>query len=153
MLRAMKRIIALALSGSFVLMTGCASLVEKVVQEPKVTFAGVDVRDFKQEGGTVLVRLQVENPNSFALKIDDLKYELEVGGKHLSTGQLAEPASVKGNGKTIVPIPIPIKFNDLFASAMDFIQKRTTKYRVKGEARFGLINVPFDQKGDLKLKQ
>ncbi|MES2857256.1 MAG: LEA type 2 family protein, partial [Bdellovibrionota bacterium] len=80
-------------------------------------------------------------------------YDLEVGGKHLSSGQLEAPAEVEGLKSTIVPIPVPVKFSQLFSSAMDFIQKRTTQYRVKGEAKFGLITIPFDNAGDLKLNE
>ncbi|HVK60642.1 MAG TPA: LEA type 2 family protein [Bdellovibrionales bacterium] len=132
---------------------GCSSIAQKIVKEPKVSLAGVNLKDVNSQGGTVVANIQVENPNAFALKVDAVTYDVEIGGKHLSRGELEAPASVKGNGKTIVPIPVPVKFSDLFASAMDFIQKKTTKYRVKGEAKFGVITIPFDNTGDLNLAQ
>jgi LEA14-like dessication related protein len=131
----------------------CTSLVQKIVKEPKVTLSGVGLKDVNQNGGIVLVNVLVENPNPFILKIDALKYELEVGGKHLSTGQLLEPAQVSGNSNTVVAIPVPVKFSDLYSSVMDFIAKRTTTYHIKGDAHFGLMTIPFDNTGDLKLDQ
>lgn len=133
-------------------MNGCTAFARKIIQEPKVTLAHVGIKDVGLNGATLLVGVQVDNPNPFSLRVDALRYDVEIGGKLLSSSELPGAATVPAHGIQIVEIPVPIKFQDLFASALDFFSKSSSSYRIKGEARFGLLKVPFDQAGDLKLR-
>jgi LEA14-like dessication related protein len=132
--------------------SSCSTIAEQLVKEPKVELQSVKLRDLKPDGGTVLIGVEVDNPNPFGLKLDDLTYELEIGGKALSKGQLKEAAQVAANAKSVIEIPVPLKFEELFSSAMDFVTKKSSAYRVKGSARFGLITLPFDKTGEMKLR-
>ena len=94
----------------------------------------------------------VENPNAFALRLDALKYDLEIGGKAIGSGKIEQPAEVAARSKGVVDVPVPVKFADLFSSIQDLMTKTTSDYRVRGEAQFGLVTIPFDEKGQLKLR-
>lgn len=131
---------------------GCTSIAQQIIKEPKVAFANIGIQNIGVNGATIMVGISVENPNAFALAVDALKYDLEIGGKALSAGQIPEAISVGGGEKKIIEIPVPVKFQDLFSSVFDFMQKTSSNYRVKGEARFGFLTIPFDKTGDLKLK-
>ncbi len=133
-------------------LASCSTIAEKIIQEPKVALQGVKLHDMTVSGGTLLIGVEVENPNPFALRLDGLTYELEVGGKPLSKGELKDTASVGAKSKAVVEIPVPVKFQDLYASAMDLVTKKSSAYHVKGEARFGLITLPFDRIGEMKLR-
>lgn len=133
-------------------MAGCASVAQQIIKEPKVAFSNIGIQDIGVNGATVMVGIQVENPNAFALTVDALKYDLEIGGKALSSGKIPEALTVAGGSTKVIAIPVPVKFQDLFSSVFDFVQKTSSNYRVKGEARFGLLTIPFDKTGDLKLK-
>ncbi len=137
---------------SFIFLNSCTALVKKIIQEPRVTLAHVGVKDVGMNGATLLVGVQVENPNPFNLRVDALRYDVEIGGKLLSSSELLGAADVPGHGIQVVEIPVPVKFQDLFASALDFFSTSSSHYRIKGEARFGLLKVPFDQAGDLKVR-
>lgn len=141
-------VIALALLA----VAGCASLAKQIIQEPKVSLAHVSIGDVGLKGATLLVGVQVENPNPFKLKVDALRYDVEIGGKLLSHSELPQAAEVDGHATKVVEIPVPVKFEDLFSSVIDFMSKSSTNYRIHGDARLGLLTVPFDQSGDLKLK-
>lgn len=130
----------------------CSSLARQLIQEPKIELSRVGIKDVGVNGATILIGVQVENPNPFVLRIDALKYDLEIGGKLLSSGEIPDAIQVAGKTTSVVDIPVAVKFQDLFSSMMDFFQKSATSYRVKGEARSGLLTVPFDKTGEMKLK-
>ena len=59
----------------------CASVAEKLIEKPKVSLSSIALKDVTQNGATVVFGVGVENPNAFALRLDALKYDLEIGGK------------------------------------------------------------------------
>lgn len=132
--------------------SSCSSVAERIVEKPKVALARIGLKDMTSSGATVVFGVEVDNPNPFALKLDALRYDLEIGGKAIGSGKLDQPAEVAANTKGIVDVPVPVKFDALFNSISELMSKTTSDYRVRGEAQFGLFSIPFDEKGELKLR-
>ena len=133
--------------------SSCSFFLQKMVEKPKVEFEHVDLRDVSGNGATVLVGLKVENPNGFALHVDSVRYTLDVKGKQIATGSIDKPVEVAAKGSAVVEIPVPVKFSDLFSSVLDLLQSGGTEYHVNGDARIGAFTIPFDKKGEMKLKK
>ncbi len=131
---------------------GCASFLSAIVKEPKLSFASVSVRDAKQDGATAIIALNVENPNGVEITIDRLQYALEMGGRAIAANEIEKIATIAAHKTTIVEIPVPFKYDQVFASILDLLSKGTANYKVKGVARIGLFNLPFDHVGDVKLR-
>lgn len=129
----------------------CTTIGEKLVEKPHVELKQVSVSEVNTSGATLGFFIEVENPNPFALKVDSLRYEIEIEAKPLGRGELAQPAEVAAKGKTTVEIKLPVLYKDLFARLLDFIQKKNCHYHLKGEAKFGLLTVPVDAVGEFKL--
>lgn len=125
---------------------------KSVLSEPKVTFGSIAVRDAGNEGATVVVGLNVENPNRVGLQIDELNYVLEMGGRQVAAAKLEKLTHIEARTTTKVEIPIPFRYDQVFGSILDLISKGTAGYKIKGEARIGLFTLPFDQSGDLKIR-
>lgn len=149
---AMALLMGLVTLASFAL-TGCASIAEQIIKEPKVNLSRVNVKDVTAQGATVLFGVEVDNPNAFALKVDSLRYDIEIGGKALTSGRIEQAAEVQANAKSIVDIPVPVKFSEIFSSVMDLVSSGSKPFRVRGEAKFGLFTLPFDKTGEIKFKQ
>lgn len=132
--------------------SGCSFIAQRVLEKPKVSIEQIELQDLKSDGATVVFGVKVENPNGIGLKLDSLRYEIEMGERPLSQGQLRDVAEVPARGATVVPIPVQFKYSDVFASMIDFLTKKTSQYRIKGEARAGILTVPFDRSGELKLQ-
>lgn len=132
---------------------GCASLLESVVKQPKVSFASIQVRDAKPEGATAVISLNVENPNSVSLTVDRLRYALELGGRQVAAAEIEKVATIGANATSKVEIPVPFRYDQVFASVLDLISKGTAAYKVTGAAKVGIFNLPFDHTGDLKLRE
>ena len=133
--------------------SSCSFFLKQVVEKPKVEFEHVDLKDVNGNGATVLVGLKIENPNSFSLHVDSVRYTLEIKGKPLTSSTIDKPVEVPGKGSAFVEIPVPVKFADLFSSVLDFLQNGATQYRVSGDAKVGSFSIPFDKTGELKLKK
>lgn len=146
-------LLVLLVTPSVISVAGCSSLVKQVLKEPKVNLEKVDVREVGASGATVVFNVGVENPNGVGITLDALKYDVEIAGKALSSGALEKPAEVAAHGKTVVEIPVPLKYSEVFSSLMGFLKAGESTYRVKGEAAFGIFSIPFDQAGKFKLRE
>ncbi len=144
--------LALAIGMAALVGTRCASISRQILSEPKVTFSSVGIRDFNQDGATILFGILVENPNPLALYVDTLKYDVEIGGKLISSSHIEKAASVPAHGKAVVELPVPVKFSDLFQSLSDLFGNGTTSYHLKGEAKVAVFTLPFDQSGKIKIR-
>jgi len=133
----------------------CASISRAVITKPKVELHRVAMKDVTTSGATLIFSVQVENPNPFALKVDSVRYEVEIDGKPLGRGELEKPAEVAGNDKAIVDIPLPVLYKDLFERLADMLlvlqQKKTSQYHLKGEVKFGVLSVPIDSSGQIQI--
>ena len=145
-------ILIIALVSSLLIGIRCASIGRSLLTEPKVTFASVGLKDVNQDGATILFGIQVENPNPVELSVDDLKYDVELGGKAISSSRIEKSVSVPPHGKKTVELPVPVKFSDLIQSLADLLGNGTTSYHLKGEARVAIFTLPFDQTGKIKIR-
>lgn len=144
---------ASAMGWIMIVASGCSSLVQSVVTEPKVTFHSVSVRDTKPDGATAIIALNIENPNGVAITVDRLRYTLELGGRAIADNEVEKVATIAAHATTKVEVPVPFRYDQVFASVLDLISKGTAAYKVKGEARLGgVFTLPFDHVGDVKLR-
>lgn len=133
-------------------LTGCQTFIESVLQKPKVDFHSVTVRDANKDGATAIIALDVANPNSISLTVDQLDYALSIGGRDVAKAEVANIAKLLPEATTRVEIPVPFKYNEIFSSVLDLISKGSAAYKVTGSARVGLFTLPFDHGGDLNLR-
>ena len=146
-----------ALGLVFAVASGCASFGRKI-EKPKVQLHSIGLKKAEDQGATLLVGIKVENPNAFELRVDRLRYEAELEGRTVAAGILDKSVGVPAKGKSVVEIPVSVNYGALFGSLIDFMSRlgqneKTTRYRVKGSVHFGLLEIPFDEQGELKLEQ
>lgn len=132
---------------------GCSSLFSAVLEEPKVALHSVQVRDNRADGATAVVAVNVENPNRIAITVDRLEYSLEMGGKEIAKAGIDNFARVEAKSTAKIEIPVPFLYATVVSSLLDLVQKGTSSYKVKGMAKVGIFNLPFEHTGDVKLRQ
>lgn len=131
---------------------GCQTFIESILEKPKVDFHSVSVRDANKDGATAVIALDVNNPNSISLTVDQLDYALSIGGREVAKAEVANIAKLAPDATTRVEIPVPFKYNEIFSSVLELISRGTAAYKVTGSARVGLFTLPFDHGGDLNLR-
>jgi LEA14-like dessication related protein len=136
---------------ALVVSVSCTSLGRIVIAPPQVSLAAVGLKDVTSTGATIVFSVKVENPNSYSLKVKNVRYEVQLNEREFSRGSIELPPEVPAKGQSVIDIPVPVFYRDLFARLVDLLAKEKSKYYIKGTADFGGLTVPFESRGDLKL--
>ena len=143
--------------------SGCASA---VFNQPEITLQNVQVGGLGIRGGTLLVSLEVINPNRFALNAEQLTSHLELRDPEaeaqadttwidFATGTYDEGFSVSARDTALVQIPVDFNYSGLGAAAGSLIRAGTFTYRASGtvdvRTPLGSHAVPFRKRGTFAL--
>ena len=146
------------------MLIGCLNLAgcSWAYKRPTVTVAEVRLAAITLTGGSVLVQLDVMNPNRFALESRDFRYVLafasgegdEVRWTTLSEGVLADTVRVPAGGTGRVEARVPFDFTTVGAALGRLLRQGELEYRFSGELRAGTPlggrRVPFDERGRIR---
>ena len=110
------------------------------VREPEVRLDGISVGSIGLDGGTIRVRLNVINPNSFGLQAEGLDYVIEIAddGEEeaswdtLSAGSYQERITVEADDSAFVEIPIRFRYRDLGTALSSMLATGSFDYRISG---------------------
>lgn len=149
--------VAAALTGVIPL-GGCALF----FKQPTVSVAEVRLASLSVTGGTVLVRLDVTNPNRYALEGEGFRYALAFaddggggeGWTTLAQGELADTVRVPAGGTTRVEASVPFDLAAVGAALGRLLRRGELEYRFTGELRagtpLGRRRIPFDERGRIR---
>ncbi len=126
----------------------CATL---KLQSPTVQLVNIDMNSPSLLDATLIFNLLVKNPNSVDVKIDQVDYSVKLNNKQFTSGTLNQAVVLPANSSAKVAVPAPIKFTDLSDSVAGLLQSGSTPYQISGTVKTGLLRIPFNEKGDLKL--
>lgn len=139
-----------------VLLGGACSL---AFQPPSVRVAEVRLAAMAVSGGTLAVRVEVDNPNRYALESRGFRYTLAFADSTtdgpswatLAEGQLADTVRFPAHGTGVAEIAVPFEFASVRAALGRLLGQGGLEYRFRGEllagTPIGLKRVPFDQRG------
>lgn len=133
--RRVRRISVVALTA--VALAGCFASFER----PEVRLEGVRVGGIGLSGGTLYAQLQVVNPNGFALRADELTYDLEFSGARaeewlpFAEGVFVERIEVPARDSALVEIPVEFSYRELGGAIRAVLDRGTLDYRVRGSVR------------------
>lgn len=152
------RLAVLALT---LLLTGCLG---SMFRQPTVTLENVQVGGLGLRGGTLLVNLRVQNPNSFSLNADQLRYDLAIRDPDVpgdsawvefATGTHDQPFSVGAGATEVVQIPVEFTYSGLGGASGALLRNGTFTYRARGtvdvRTPLGTHAVPFQKRGTVAL--
>jgi LEA14-like dessication related protein len=133
----LRRLAAMAIT--VVALGACSS----AVQEPEVKLDGISIGSVGFEGGTLRVRLNVINPNSFGLQTEGLDYLIEVSEEGagesswdtLSVGRFDERITVEADDSAFVEIPIRFRYRDLGSALTSLLATGSFDYRISGRVQ------------------
>lgn len=135
------------------------------VRRPEVALQAVEVSRLGLSGGSLLVTLEVTNPNSFALDSEQMTYALELEGVgqdgeeqwiEFVTGTYDAPFSVAAGQSATVQLPVDFDYSRLGSSALALLRSQGLDYRARGTVMLrtplGTRAVPFKKQGTLGRK-
>ncbi|MGC8503592.1 MAG: LEA type 2 family protein [Acidithiobacillus sp.] len=141
-----KAIVRLVLTGALLFLAGCSMLPG---QAPKVQLVNVAPQSVGLLSQTLLLTLQVSNPNDSALRAKAGEARLWVRGREIAYGLLAQPILVPAYGSTQVQIPVTGNFLQLLGD----LGRGGLPYEVKGYLVTDpfALRIPFQAQGVLHL--
>lgn len=130
-------------------LTGCTSLMG--LKDPKAQIIDVKIQKLQMDGGILNLVCEIENPNAVDLQVDHIEYKLSLNQKELTSSEISQPTKLLANQKTLVQIPISFKYADIFSGLGDLLNAKPVSYSVTGKAKMGLLTLPFEKTGEIKL--
>lgn len=146
------------------LVAAWASACMPKVQRPEVSLAGVRVGGLGLNGGMLYVRLNVVNPNSFALKANGFTYRIELrepatdsskeSWAQLADGTFDKEVKVGGKDTATVEIPVEFRYSGIGSAVRSLMNTGTFNYRVSGKVAVEspvTVDLPYKHEGTASL--
>ena len=131
---------------------GCAYLPGSV-QEPRVHLAGLQLTQVDVFEQRYRLRLRIQNPNDFDLRIRGLDFKVELNGQHFAEGVSNQSVEVPRYGEAVAEVEVSSNLWSLARQLRDMGDKAAEgmEYRLHGRIALDgrAAPVPFDTSGDL----
>lgn len=122
---------------------------------PTVTLSAIRLVELGLIEQRYSLRLRVENPNSYALKISSMRYRIELNDKEFVHGVRREPVAIPGNGEALVDVEVISRLAVLLGQLQGFAKgdEYSLRYRLSGDVTVlgGSLTIPFQQEGVIGL--
>ncbi len=139
------------------LLSGCADLAMDYLgklKEPKVSLAGLALKDLNPLEPTLLVRLRIENPNDLNVKLDGADVALALNGQPVATGISLSPLTLAKLGATDMDVEVKANTLNALRQIMLLEANQAVKYDVAGHLNVlewlgSLGRIPFNLQGSV----
>lgn len=135
------------------------------VHRPQVALQNVELFRLSHRGGTLLLTLEVHNPNAFALDAERMNYVLELedsggrGDEHwveFASGSYDAPFSVAAGRSETLQLPVDFDYSQLGSVTGSLLLTQKVDYRARGtvllHTPLGTHEVPIKKQGTLGRK-
>ncbi|ATB31360.1 LEA type 2 family protein [Melittangium boletus] len=118
---------------------------------PRVKVVSMEGARYSDEQVDLVMRLGVENPNPFALRLDGLTWDLSIQGRKLDAGQSGKHDTVDAAATGVYPLEVAVTKETWGQGVRALIAKGTLPYTVAGELTGPRVRIPYSLSGDVKL--
>lgn len=114
-----------------------------VVKAPTISVANFSVKDISLTKAEIEVELNVANPNTFGMILNQLDYNVELDGLSAISGEIIERIEIGKNETETIKIPASFSFLDLGMAAYNALTSDDPfEYELSGSANIG-ASLPF----------
>ncbi|ETI62604.1 LEA type 2 family protein [Marinomonas profundimaris] len=124
-----------------VLLSGCSALQKTMeVSKPKALVTGVSVDSLSMEAVTLLVDVEVSNPNSFAIKTAGFDLDFLINDRKIaSVAQADSNLTLPAKGKNSLQLPVTLTFDQVMKSVEGLSTNTEFNYAIDGNV---VVNLP-----------
>lgn len=119
-----------------------------IFRAPTVAVHSIKARALTIGGADLEVELKVVNPNGFSLDMDDLEYDLKLGGHPLQHGRVRSSDPVPASSEHILSIPLLFNFYDVGKDVYALLQQESVSCQVTGtlfvRTEWERLSLPFE---------
>ncbi len=124
---------------------------------PEVSVASMSVSDVSLFGARLDIILAVNNPNAFAIGLDQFTYSLDIGEIPILSGETENLRQIEENEAATIAVPVNLDTLSMGRAAMGLLDGSAAPYSIRGEMRFrtpggGTRTMPFSKSGEASLR-
>ncbi len=119
-----------------------------IFRAPTVAVHSIKARALTIGGADLEVELKVVNPNGFSLDMDDLEYDLKLGGHPLQQGRVRSSDPVPASSELILSIPLLFNFYEVGKDVYGLLRQESVSCQVTGtlfvRTEWERLSLPFE---------
>ena len=104
-----------------------------------------------------LFGIEVQNPNSFDLKLRGLEYTVYLNEQEVGKGRLEKETLIAKSSSSVVQVPLQANFRSLGNPLGIVLSGQDLKYKIEGvaiiQASMGSATIPFSKSGEVRIKK
>lgn len=132
--------------------TASCSVLQNAIEKPTVHVQEVKYHPVSVREGRLDSRMQIRNPNSFALPVRNVTYHLKLNGRVFADSKLSFDKNIPAKGMIELQVPIQFQYGELLQGITSMIMNRDIQFQLAGKLDLGLVEVPFSKTGEFALK-
>jgi len=145
------------ISGIFAILIFLPSCLTWFMEKPTFTLKEVAITRFSLLEVQFLFGVEVQNPNTFDLKLRALDYTVYFNDQEVGKGRMDQEILVAKSAATLVQVPLHADFKNLGNPLKEILAGKDLHYKIEGaailKAALGSTTIPFSKSGEIKIKK
>ncbi|WP_291516671.1 LEA type 2 family protein [Bdellovibrio sp. ArHS] len=123
-----------------------------LAEKPEAKLQSVYAKDTNLSGTTLVFVVNVQNPNRFAIEVEEVAYKVYIGDKQLTTAKTNSAIKIPAAQDANIELPLPVKYGDLMGHLGSILTQGELPYKIEGDAKFSFATIPFTKEGKVELR-
>ena len=143
--------------GVFAILIFLSSCLSWFMEKPAFNLKEVAITRFSLLDVQFLFGVEVQNPNTFDLKLRALDYTVFFNDQEVGNGRIDQEILIAKSAATLVQVPLRADFRSLGNPLKEILAGKDLRYRIEGaaivKAVLGSATIPFSKSGEIKIKK
>jgi LEA14-like dessication related protein len=143
--------------GVFAILIFLFSCLSWFIEKPSFNLKEVAITRFSLFDVQFLFGVEVQNPNTFDLKLRALDYTVFFNDQEVGRGKMDQEILIAKSAATLVQVPLQADFKNLGNPMKEILAGRDLRYKIEGaaivKATLGSATIPFSKSGEIKIKK
>jgi LEA14-like dessication related protein len=143
--------------GAFAILIFLSSCLSWFIEKPTFNLKEVAVTRFSFREVQFLFGVEIQNPNTFDLKLRALDYTVFFNEQEVGRGKMDQEILIAKSAATLVQLPLQTDFRNLGNPLKEILAGNDLRYRIEGaaivKAALGSATIPFSKSGEIKVKK
>ncbi len=145
---------------SGIYLAGCANLTQILnqmdVQKPLVNIKSADLTALSFEAATMQFNLEINNPNSFGVKLAGFDYQLDINQHAFLNGDQPDKIEIGARSTSPLSVPVTLNYVHLYNAVKGLLENKKADYKIDFGFKFdlpvlGSTRIPVTHSGSVPL--
>jgi len=127
------------------------------IEKPTFNLKEVAITRFSLLEVQFIFGVEVQNPNTFDLKLRALDYTVYFNDQEVGNGRMDQEVLIAKSAATLVQVPLQADFRSLGNPLKEILAGKDLRYKIEGaaivKATLGSATIPFSKTGEIKIKK